>query len=128
VGSVALHWLIAALFAIHVVGFAAISENFSPWFNRYASYIRWIAGATFSIYLAHLPVMHLLAAISPWQKSSPMTLILLLIVTPLACLAFAQVSERQKESWRRVFASMISLVELHVGDRAKNLMQRLMIR
>lgn len=111
-------YLIAALFSAHLIGFSTVSATFAPWLERQARRIRWIAGATFSIYLAHLPVMHLLAAVSPWPKSSPWTLCLLLTVTPVACIAFAEVSERRKDSCRSLITFMLSmLMKVATGER-----------
>jgi peptidoglycan/LPS O-acetylase OafA/YrhL len=103
--------LIAILFSSHIVGFAAVSPRLAPWLERHAGAIRWIAGATFSLYLAHLPIMHLLAALSPWPKSSVLTLVLLLVATPILCLLFAEVSERRKEAWRSAATVALRAVE-----------------
>jgi peptidoglycan/LPS O-acetylase OafA/YrhL len=104
-------YLIGALFSAHIMGFAALSSTFGPWLEPRARAIRWIAGATFSLYLAHLPIMHLLAAASPWPKSSPFTLALLLIATPAGCLLFAEISERRKEVWRQAIAAALRTLE-----------------
>ena len=100
-------WLIGSLFAIHLLGFITVSDSFAAVLERYSRPIRWVAGATFSLYLVHLPLMHLLAAYSPWPKSSLANVLLLLLATPLACLAFAEVSERRKTMWRRVFLAIL---------------------
>jgi peptidoglycan/LPS O-acetylase OafA/YrhL len=94
-------YLVAALFCLHIVGFARISTVFLPWLDRHAGRIRWIAGATFSIYLMHLPIMHVLAAASPWPRASLLRLVLLLLATPAACVLLAEVSERRKVAWRQ---------------------------
>jgi peptidoglycan/LPS O-acetylase OafA/YrhL len=104
-------YLVAAMFACHLVGFAQLSSTFTPWLERRAWSIRWIAGATFSLYLAHLPIMHLLAALSPWPRSSPWRLGLLLVGTPAMCLLFAEISERRKNGWRRLIAATLPVVE-----------------
>ena len=52
-------YLLSALFSAHLIGFSTVSATFAPWFERHARPIRWIAGATFSLYLTHLPIMHL---------------------------------------------------------------------
>jgi peptidoglycan/LPS O-acetylase OafA/YrhL len=101
--GLAQHYFIAAFFAAHLIGFSTVSEVFGPTLDRCASAIRWIAGSTFSIYLAHLPIMRLLTASSPWPHHSMATLILLLTITPLLCFLFAEVSERRKELWRKSF-------------------------
>ena len=103
--SLGQEYLIAGLFSIHLIGFASVSGAFASMLERHARLIRWISGATFSIYLAHLPIMHLLVAISPAPRSSVLTLALMLALTPLACLLFAELSERRKEVWRRAMMS-----------------------
>ena len=104
-------YLIALLFAAHIVGFSAVSATFAPWLERNAKPIRWFAGATFSIYLAHLPIMHLIAALSPWPRSSPLTLWLILGATLLACLVFAELFERRKAFWRSGFSLALQAAE-----------------
>jgi peptidoglycan/LPS O-acetylase OafA/YrhL len=111
IASAGRDYLIASMFASHLIGFAAVSSSFAPWLERHARAIRWAAGATFSVYLAHLPIMHLLAASSPWPKSSPWTLIILVAGTPVTCLAFAEISERRKDVWRRLFAGAMHMFE-----------------
>jgi peptidoglycan/LPS O-acetylase OafA/YrhL len=111
VESAAGDYLVATMFACHLVGFAQLSSAFAPWLERRAWSIRWIAGATFSLYLAHLPIMHLLAALSPWPRSSPWRLALLLVGTPAMCLLFAEISERRKNGWRRLIAAALPLFE-----------------
>ncbi len=103
-------YLLSALFTAHLMGFSTVSATFAPWFERHARPIRWIAGATFSLYLTHLPIMHLLAVVSPWPKSSLWTLCLLLTITPLACLGFAEVSERRKDVWRALIMSVLTMI------------------
>lgn len=104
-------YLIAALFAAHIVGFAAVSKTFAPWLERNGPAIRWLAGATFSIYLVHLPIMHVIAALSPWPKASPLTLWLILGATPLVCLVFAELFERRKAIWRNGFSLALQAAE-----------------
>lgn len=106
--STAQDYFLAFVFSINIVGFVAVSDIFTPWLERHAKTIRWIAGGTFAIYLAHMPIMHLLAAISPWPKSSPWTLTLLITATPVACMAFAEASERRKDLWRKLISSLLS--------------------
>ena len=100
IGSMAQDYFVAFVFCVNIVGFSAISDRFAPVLERHGAIIRWIAGGTFSVYLAHLPIMHVLAAVSPWPPSSRWTLALLVVVTPVACMAFAELSERRKAMWR----------------------------
>jgi peptidoglycan/LPS O-acetylase OafA/YrhL len=114
-------YLLAALFSIHLVGFSAVSTNFAPLLEQHAQSIRWIAGATFSIYLVHLPIMHLLAAIFPWPKSSPWMLLLLVSGTLVLCLVFAELTERRKDAWRRQIVSILSFIEERVPRKRARL-------
>jgi peptidoglycan/LPS O-acetylase OafA/YrhL len=50
------NYLIGALFCAHILGFVVVSKSFTAVLERSSSAVRWISGATFSIYLMHLPV------------------------------------------------------------------------
>ena len=96
-------YFVSIVFSTHLIGFSAISSFCTPWLDRHSRGIRWLAGSTFSIYLAHLPIMHLSAAVSPFSKSSPFMVVYLFATTLVACLVFAELSERRKAFWRRIF-------------------------
>jgi peptidoglycan/LPS O-acetylase OafA/YrhL len=109
--ALARDYFIALMFAAHIVGFSAVSRTVAPFIERGSRAIRWLAGATFSIYLVHLPIMHAVAALSPWAKSSPLTLWLILGATLLACLVFAELFERRKAIWRDGFSLALQAAE-----------------
>jgi peptidoglycan/LPS O-acetylase OafA/YrhL len=102
-------YVVCLLFGAHLVGYSTVSTIFAPYLERYANTIQWIAGSTFTLYLAHLPIMHLVAAFNPFPASSPLTVWLLVTITPLACLAFAEISERRKGSWRTLVSRVVNL-------------------
>lgn len=62
--------------------------------------VRWLAGATFTLYLMHLPMIRAVVAVSPWPAESWATRTMVLLGVPLAVLAFAEVTERRKALWR----------------------------
>jgi peptidoglycan/LPS O-acetylase OafA/YrhL len=99
-------YLIGILFAIHLVGFHALGPNFS-FISRFARPIRWIAGATFSLYLFHLPISQFIASQIPWPPHSAAARIAIMIGTPLLVLALAEVTERRKEVWRRAATAVL---------------------
>jgi peptidoglycan/LPS O-acetylase OafA/YrhL len=105
-------YFLAVVFSINIVGFITISDTFAPLLKPCAKAIRWLAGSTFTVYLMHLPIMHLLATLSPWPQASPWRLVLLLAATPLACLAFAEAFERRKNTWRKLFLFIPTINDL----------------
>jgi len=100
-------YLVGTLFAAHIIGFRAISPVFGPALNRLARPIRWAAGATFTVYLFHLPVLQFLATLVPWPPSSWMTRLVMIGGTLGMMFAIAEVTERRKELWRRGFEALL---------------------
>lgn len=100
--AVAQDYVLSVLFAVHIVGFASVSHTFGDVLTKRTASIRWVAGATFSIYLFHAPLLHLLAAASPFPRASVETLAILLIATVPLCVLFAEISERRKDTFRRL--------------------------
>ncbi|TPG44911.1 acyltransferase [Roseomonas nepalensis] len=100
-------YLIGALFATHLVGFHTVSDVFAGVLNRCARPIRWLAGATFSIYLYHLPVATFLTTVMGWDAGSWQSrTVLMLGVLPIVLL-LAEFTERRKEPWRRLFTRLL---------------------
>ncbi|MBN9559715.1 MAG: acyltransferase [Alphaproteobacteria bacterium] len=100
-------YLVATLFTIHLIGFHSLGPTFGVVLNRFARPVRWIAGATFSLYLFHVPIAQFIAALMPWSPSSGAARVAVLIGTPLLVLALAEVTERRKESWRRLVIALL---------------------
>ncbi|HET9147975.1 MAG TPA: acyltransferase [Acetobacteraceae bacterium] len=94
-------YVIGTLFAIHLAGFHAISRLAAPVLTGPQAVIRWLAGATFTLYLFHLPVAQFLAAETPWPAGSWANRALLYLGTFLIILAIAEFTERRKDIWRR---------------------------
>jgi peptidoglycan/LPS O-acetylase OafA/YrhL len=105
-------YLIGSLFCMHIVGFTIVSSAFADGLERHSRTIRWIAGATFSLYLTHLPIMHFLAAISPLPKSSPWNVAFLITATPAAVFLFAEAFERRKDLWRSLITNGLRRLEV----------------
>lgn len=105
-------YLVGLLFCTNLIGFKIVSPHLDQWLDRHSKSIRWIAGATFSIYLAHLPIMHLLVAVSPWPKQSLWTVAFMIIITIIACFAFAEAFERTKDTYRQLIGGGLRLVEV----------------
>jgi peptidoglycan/LPS O-acetylase OafA/YrhL len=102
-------------FALSLVGFrfSAIS------LDRIAAPVRWLAGATFTLYLLHFPLAWLLnsamhaSPIGDWPAI--LRWVLLAAVTFGLVLAVAQVTERRKQDWRRGIEYIFSVAERVIG-------------
>lgn len=103
-------YLVALLFVIHLIGFRAISPVFGPILGYFSWPIRWAAGATFSVYLLHVPVAQFLSTVVPWSPPSWQSRVLIFGGTLIATFAFAEVTERRKEPWRRAFEALFRLI------------------
>jgi peptidoglycan/LPS O-acetylase OafA/YrhL len=99
-------YVVGVLFAGHLLGFSAIADIFTP-LTRFGPPIRWIAGATFTLYLMHLPTAQFLAALIPWPRQFWGTRVAIIVGTLVVVFVVAQVTERQKTRWRRGFAALL---------------------
>lgn len=85
--------VLAVCIAIHLVGMRRITLNGPERPERgFAKSVRWVAGATFSIYVVHYPTLHLLDATLP--ETLPGYDLWLLGLTLAVCFTFAAVFER----------------------------------
>ncbi len=89
--------VIAAALALHLIGMARVAPALPRALPRalasaLARGIRWLAGASFSVYVMHYPIMHLLDATLPEDIALKSAVF---IVVPLGlCLIFAELFER----------------------------------
>ena len=96
-------YIIGVLFAVHILGFRAISPALAPLLNRCAKPIRWVAGATFTVYLFHLPVAQFLATQMQRPPTDWLTRVLVIGGTFALLLAIADLTERRKQVWVNAF-------------------------
>ncbi|MGB3555485.1 MAG: acyltransferase family protein [Jannaschia sp.] len=89
--------VIAAALALHLLGMTRIAPALGDAATRA---IRWWAGASFSIYVVHYPVMHLMDAALPEDIFAKTALFLVLPIA--AGLLFAQAFERTLPRLRRM--------------------------
>jgi len=101
-------YIVGGLFALHLLGFCAVPAPFASLLLRCERPIRWIAGATFTLYLFHVPLLHAVVALAPWPAGTWPTRALVFIGVPLLVLALAEVTERRKAAWRRAILALLS--------------------
>ena len=103
-----LSYATAAGFAVHLAGMGWLLASVPGGASWVSRSLRWVTGATFTLYLLHMPLGRFLAAVSPWEASSLSHRLVLIGGTVLAALALAQVTERRVAFWRggveRLFA------------------------
>ena len=97
------NYVTGCLFVLNIIGFDAMSVLFEPLLVRLSRPIRWVAGASFSLYLFHQPVLEFLVALSPQAPSSVLTRVLVIVGTPCVVFVLAEFTERRKSGWRRLF-------------------------
>jgi peptidoglycan/LPS O-acetylase OafA/YrhL len=96
-------YLVGSFFAANLIGFQAAAQRLGAPLLRRARTLRWLAGATFTLYLCHFPVAQFIVAFSPWPNTDPRTQALVLGGTLVAIFLLAAVTERRKHAWRRLF-------------------------
>lgn len=101
--------LLAVLFAAHFLGVHCLAKN-ADWVGPKAeSAIRWLAGATFSIYLFHYPLLTLLYALPGYEAANPLHYYGAGLVTLAACFVLAEISERRLGAWKALFDRLFGL-------------------
>jgi peptidoglycan/LPS O-acetylase OafA/YrhL len=93
-------------FAISLLGFEAIAPRFGVLLLPCARAIRWTAGRSFTIYLIHIPVLKLCAAMPFWTVTAWSTRGAMIAITALVVVAMGECFEQRREPWRRCFASL----------------------
>jgi len=93
---------IAGLFSLNVVGVARLAGEGAMPGERVAGAIRWLAGATFTIYLMHQPLLVFLAAVGGTQAAGPVAQLGALVLVFACLFALAELGERRKPQIRRL--------------------------
>jgi peptidoglycan/LPS O-acetylase OafA/YrhL len=103
-------YIVGLTFAGSLIGFRAVSEWFEPHLRGSWRWLRWAAGATFSIYLFHEPLLRLLATINPWPSTSWAGRILVMGGTLVLVFVLAAMTERRKDAWRRALLALSGMI------------------
>lgn len=107
IASMAYYLTFGVLVAAVIVVFSAIAPRRSIWPEPLERAIRFCAGASFTLYIAHLPVMVLLAAIWPESTGSTLGGFAATGLTVAAMFALAELGERRKVVYARALASFL---------------------
>lgn len=114
-------YLVGSLFAVNFFAFGGFATHIgwrpAPPLSRA---IHWLSGATFSIYLLHLPVAQFLSAILPENKHSLAVRCATILGTFVIIFLVASLTERRKEMWRSASRVFLSLVLCRRGSVIAN--------
>jgi len=97
--SILSRYTVGILFALNLIGFAGISSMLQKLMFHVEKPIRWLAGATFTIYLFHLPVAQFLSALLPWPVNAWATRLVIVGGTLILMFMIAELTERRKTVW-----------------------------
>lgn len=92
--------LIGGLFAAHLIGVAQLLGKRDPFSEPTRQAIKWLAGATFSIYIAHYPLLQFFAAVLPEGMTGLASHMTLLVLVLFSCFVFASLFERRLGAFR----------------------------
>ncbi|QDY99929.1 acyltransferase [Nitratireductor mangrovi] len=114
------NFVLGVLVAVHLAGAAGLSRRRLPRDDVKVpvASIRWLAGASFSIYLVHYPLLQFLDAVLPAEMASGSRQGLILAATLAACFVFAQAFERPLGHFRALLQSLPARVPPLAGRRA----------
>lgn len=95
------YYIVGSLFAANLVGFHGMANDSGCVSDRLGQVVKWLGERTFSLYLFHMPLLFLVAALSPWQPSSVQMRLMVFLGVPALTFALAEVTERRKQAWRK---------------------------
>ena len=110
--------IVGILVTAHFLGAAGLARRHRRPPGRWSALVRWLAGASFSLYLVHYPTLQLLDALLPGFAAAPPRHALLLGLTLAVCFAFAWAFERRLALWRRWLSGALSSAPLTAGRPA----------
>lgn len=94
--------LFGALVALNIFAFPSLERFLAPGLARIERPVRWVAGATLSIYLYHYPLLYLFGAVFRVEPTSPVWVNVAIVICTLAsCFALSAVTESKKRPVRR---------------------------
>jgi peptidoglycan/LPS O-acetylase OafA/YrhL len=105
--------IVGVLVTAHFLGVAGVGAAATRPAGPWSVWIRWLAGASFALYLVHYPTLQLLDALLPSFAVPQLRHALLLGLTLAACFAFASVFERRLDLWRRLLAGAVIPLRNH---------------
>jgi peptidoglycan/LPS O-acetylase OafA/YrhL len=103
--------MFGVLMALNLYAFPSLERYLAPWLGKIEKPVRYVAGATLSIYLYHYPLLYLSGALFRVEPTSPLWKNLGIVVCTLACcIALSAVTESKKRLVRGWLEELWQLV------------------
>jgi peptidoglycan/LPS O-acetylase OafA/YrhL len=87
-----------------ILAFASVASTYRAWPPLFEKGVRFFAGASFTIYIMHLPVMVLIGAVWPQWIVEPAGGVSASLLTVLLMLILAELGERRKAAFQQFFS------------------------
>lgn len=98
---------VGLLVALNIASVARMPALPERWHAAWEPPIRWLAGGSFSLYLVHEPLLALSAAVLPQGDTRTVWAVAALFGIVAFCFAAAELGERRKNAYRRVYSALI---------------------
>ena len=89
---------------INIISFDRLVGDRKFWNYGFERWIRWLAGASFTLYLVHMPILILIGTLVPNIKTLPFLSVVSLVFTLLVTLLLAELGERRKKTFAHVIS------------------------
>ena len=99
--------LVGVIITINIVAFRRAAEGRGVFPAGLARAIRWLAGASFTLYLVHQPLLIMLTSLFPGLRTHMLGGVAAIAGSVVLALAIAEVSERRKRVFQRIFGSLL---------------------
>lgn len=106
---------IGLLVSLNILAFASLFGRLKPPPAPVGKAIRWTAGASFTLYLVHLPLLLMLRAAFPSVVSSPMAAAFAAMAALTIVLLLAEVAERRKRVYQGGSRRLVDIVADRLG-------------
>lgn len=105
--NVAYFCLIGLLACVNILSGGEITQRLLPYLAGVAKAVRWASGASFTLYLVHLPILIMLRAVFPATGASWIAACLACVTTIGLVLLLAELGERRKRQLAGALAGLI---------------------
>lgn len=107
-------YIVGILVAFHLIGANALAQTEALRLQAFDRPVRMAASYTFSLYMLHYPLLHLLAALAPWPAGDGRRTTMLIAGTIFAIVLIGSVTEKKKHVWKRWLVMVWNLVVVRI--------------